>query len=237
MAATRSAPHLTRETLSGRRPADGVVGCVYESFVPGEDCRGLGLRQGPLHLRLETISARNGPCPVPRKPSPESSVPGENLTGGSRRNQLRRGHGSPPVLSEVSHELSTAAHSKECKRSRSNSFRPDSPLTTTFNRGRKTQTNSPTTPDMVPSGRVLRASVKSPIYCTVNQMTLVHMVFSREVFSCAFCTKLPSYTEALRACLSRLKKRPGRLFSHLPGLLFLLKAVTCARSVQVIVII
>ena len=27
---------LTRETLSGRRPADGVVGCVYESFVPGE---------------------------------------------------------------------------------------------------------------------------------------------------------------------------------------------------------
>ncbi|CUO35726.1 Uncharacterised protein [[Clostridium] symbiosum] len=26
------------------RPADGVVGCVYESFVPGEYCRGLGLR-------------------------------------------------------------------------------------------------------------------------------------------------------------------------------------------------
>ena len=26
------------------RPADGVVGCVYESFVPGRDCRGLGLR-------------------------------------------------------------------------------------------------------------------------------------------------------------------------------------------------
>ncbi|KAA6136209.1 hypothetical protein F2P57_23040 [[Clostridium] symbiosum] len=30
---------------------------------------------------------------------------------------MRRGHGSPPVLSEVSHELSTAAYSKECKRS------------------------------------------------------------------------------------------------------------------------
>ena len=29
---------------------------------------------------------------------------------------------------------------------RSNSFRPDSPLTTTFNRGRKTQTYSLTTP-------------------------------------------------------------------------------------------
>ena len=26
------------------RPADGVVGCVYESFVPEGDCRGLGLR-------------------------------------------------------------------------------------------------------------------------------------------------------------------------------------------------
>ena len=26
------------------RPADGVVGCVYESFVPVEDCCGMGLR-------------------------------------------------------------------------------------------------------------------------------------------------------------------------------------------------
>ena len=68
---------------------------------------------GPSPFRLETISARNGPCPVPRKPPPESSVPGENLTRGRRRNQLRRGHGSPPVLSEVLHELSTDAHSKE----------------------------------------------------------------------------------------------------------------------------
>ena len=30
---------------------------------------------------------------------------------------MRRGHGSPPVLSEVPHELRTAAHSKERKRS------------------------------------------------------------------------------------------------------------------------
>ena len=36
-------------------------------------------------------SARNGPGPVPRKPPPESSVPGENLTRGSRRNELLRG--------------------------------------------------------------------------------------------------------------------------------------------------
>ena len=75
-----------------------------------------------------------------RKPSPESSVPGENLTGGSRRNQLRRGHGSPPVLSEVPHELSIPMRTpKSANGPRSNSFRPDSPLTTTFNQGRKTQ--------------------------------------------------------------------------------------------------
>ena len=45
---------------------------------------------------------------------------------------------------------------------RSNSFRPDSPFTTTYPWGRKTQTDSPTTPDMVRSGRVLHTSVKSP---------------------------------------------------------------------------
>ncbi|MDB1979640.1 hypothetical protein PMZ83_18560, partial [[Clostridium] symbiosum] len=55
---------------------------------------------------------------------------------------------------------------------RSNSFRPDSPSTTNLPRGRKTQTAPLTTPDMVRSGRVLRASVKSPIYCTVNEKTL-----------------------------------------------------------------
>ena len=39
---------------------------------------------------------------------------------------------------------------------RSNSFRPDSPLTITSTRGRKTQTDSPLQPDMVRSGRVLQ---------------------------------------------------------------------------------
>ena len=38
---------------------------------------------------------------------------------------------------------------------RSNSFRPDSPFTTTYPRGRKTQP-ALTTPDMVRSGRVLQ---------------------------------------------------------------------------------
>ena len=41
---------------------------------------------------------------------------------------------------------------------RSNSFRPDSPSTTTCPRGRKTQTAPLTTPDMVRSGRVLLTS-------------------------------------------------------------------------------
>ena len=74
-----------------------------------------------------------------RKSSPESSVPDNSLTWGSRRNQLRRGHGSPPVLSEVPHEPGTAAHSKECKRSPQQFIPPTSPLTAPSNRGRKTQ--------------------------------------------------------------------------------------------------
>ena len=85
-------------------------------------------RQGPPHLRLETISGRNGPCSVSQKSSPESSLPGENLPRGSRRNQLRRGHGSPPVLGEVPHELSIPMRTpKSANGPRSNSFRPDSP--------------------------------------------------------------------------------------------------------------
>ena len=94
-----------------------------------------------------------------RKPLPESSGPGENLPRGSRRNQLRRGHGSPPVLSEVPHELSIPLRApKSANGPRSNSFRPDSPSTTTCPRGRKTQTAPLTTPDMVRSGRVLLTS-------------------------------------------------------------------------------
>ena len=103
-----------------------------------------------------------------RKPSPESSVPGENLTGGSRRNQLRRGHGSPPVLSEVPHELSIPMRTpKSANGPRSNSFRLLPPHDT-LQPGTEDLASPLTTLDMVHSGRVLRASVKSPIYCTVN---------------------------------------------------------------------
>ena len=70
-----------------------------------------------------------------RKPSPESSVPVGNLPRGSRRNQLRRGHGSPPVLSEVFSSLALMRTPKSANGPRSNSFRPDSPLTTTSKPG------------------------------------------------------------------------------------------------------
>ena len=52
-----------------------------------------------------------------RKPTPESSVLGENLTRGRRRNQFWRGYGSPSVLNEVFHEFSTAMRFEKCKRS------------------------------------------------------------------------------------------------------------------------
>ena len=119
-------------------------------------------RQGPPHLRLETISARNGPCPASRKPPHESSVPGEKLTRGSRRNQLRRGHGSPPVLSEVfsSLALRCALQRVQTVPAAIHSGRIP-PSTTNLPRGRKTQPAPLTTPDMVRSGRVLHTSVKS----------------------------------------------------------------------------
>ena len=176
------------------RPADGVVGCVYESFVPAITFRekeilstssgrlspgrktpprvsapSTGLRllivsrfkwgRGPyrghsvipcagntIWLQYsfikelledstsacrERIVAATRPSPFKvgdnqrpertmsgvRKPPPESSVPGENLTGGRRRNQFCRGYGSPSVLNEVSHEFSTAMRFEKCKRS------------------------------------------------------------------------------------------------------------------------
>ena len=107
-----------------------------------------------------------------RKPSLESSVPGENLARGSRRNQFWRGHGSPSVLNEVFSNLARLCASKSANGPRKNSFRPDSPLTTTSNRGRKTQTDSPTTPDMVRSGRVLPTSVKSLINSALTELVL-----------------------------------------------------------------
>ncbi len=119
-----------------------------------------------------------------RKPPPESSVPDGNLTRGSRRNQLRRGHGSPPVLSEVFSSLALMRTPKSANGPRSNSFRllPHDNLP----RGRKTPVNCPlcplTTPDMVRSGRVFQTSVKFPIsafkYLTLSNNPLYLIISS-----------------------------------------------------------
>ncbi len=106
---------------------------------------------------------------MPRKPPPESSVPGKNLPRGSRRNQLRRGHGSPPVLGEVPYELSTVAHSKECKRSPQQFIPAGFPLHNQLPTGTEDSAIPLTTPDMVRSGRVLQTSVKSPFKVGDNQ--------------------------------------------------------------------
>ncbi len=116
-----------------------------------------------------------------RKPSPESSVPGGNLTRGSRRNQLRRGHGSPPVLSEVFSSLALLRTPKSANGPRSNSFRPDSPLTTTSKPGTEDSASLLATPDMVRSGRVLQTSVKSLLF-QWNKHPVFHRV--RHLFPC-----------------------------------------------------
>ena len=103
-----------------------------------------------------------------RKPPPESSVPGENLPRGSRRNQLRRGHGSPPVLSEVPHELSTVAHSKECKRSPQQFIPAGFPLHNQLPTGTEDSASPLTTPDMVRSGRVLQPQLNLHLHSCPN---------------------------------------------------------------------
>ncbi|RGY60028.1 hypothetical protein DXA34_09395 [[Clostridium] symbiosum] len=76
---------------------------------------------------------------------------------------MRRGHGRPPVLSEVPYELSTDAHSKECKRSPQQFIAAGFPLHDQPPTGDGRLSQSPlTTPAPVRSGRVLHTSVKSP---------------------------------------------------------------------------
>ena len=96
-----------------------------------------------------------------RKPPPESSVPGETLNGGRRRNQFCRGYGSPSVLNEVSHEFSTAMRFEKCKRSPQQFIPAGFPLHNQLPTGTEDSASPLTTPDMVRSGRVLHTSVKS----------------------------------------------------------------------------
>ena len=145
--------------MPSRRPyeriAEGLVS-VYRKHVVA------ATRPSPFKVGDNQRPERTGSGV--RKPPPESSVPGENLDRGSRRNQLRRGHGSPPVLSEVPHELSTAAHSKECKRSPQQFIPAGFPLHNQLPTGTEDSASPLTTPDMVRSGRVLQTSVKFPFW-------------------------------------------------------------------------
>ena len=87
-----------------------------------------GRVKAPPHLRLETVSARNGPGPVSRKPPPESSVPGDTLGRGE-------GGGINSVgdmearrrLARFLTSLAPLRASKSANGPRRNSFRPDSP--------------------------------------------------------------------------------------------------------------
>ena len=74
-----------------------------------------------------------------RKPPPESSVPGENLPRGSWRNQLRRGHGSPPVLSEVFSSLALRCALQRVQTVPAAIHSGRIPPHDHFQRGRKTQ--------------------------------------------------------------------------------------------------
>ena len=65
------------------------------------------------------------------------------------------------MLSEVLYELSTAAHSKECKRSPQQFILAGFPPHDTLQPGTEDSVIPLTTPDMVRSGRVLPTSVKS----------------------------------------------------------------------------
>ena len=150
-------------------PCTGNTICLHCAFIKGARF-GICLRKhvvaatGPSPFKVGDNQRPERTMSGVRKPPPESSVPGENLNRGSRRNQLRRGHGSPPVLSEVPHELSTVAYSKECKRSPQQSIPAGFPPHDNLHPGMEDSASPLTTPDMVRSGRVLPTSVKSPFY-------------------------------------------------------------------------
>ena len=73
------------------------------------------------------------------------------------------------MLSEVPHELRTAAHSKESKRSPQQFIPAGFPLHDNLSTGTEDSAIPLTTPDMVRSGRVLQTSVKSPFKVGDNQ--------------------------------------------------------------------
>ena len=105
---------------------DGSIIKIVEDLISA--CRKhVVARQVPPHLRLETISGRNGPCPVPRKPPPESSVPGDNLPGEVGGINCGGDMGVRRCLARSLTSLALLRTPKSANGPRSNSFRPDSP--------------------------------------------------------------------------------------------------------------
>ena len=77
-----------------------------------------------------------------------------------------------PVLSEVPYELSTDAHSEECKRSPQQFIPAGFPLHDQPPEGTEDSASPLTIPDVVRSGRVLRALAKSPLCLSLS---LIHI--------------------------------------------------------------
>ncbi len=121
---------------------------------------------------------------------------------------MRRGHGSPPVLSEVPHELSTAAHSKECKRSPQ--FIPAG-FPSTTSTGTEDSASPLTTPDMVRSGRVLHTSVKSPLNLAFRHPLLYNNYDLQLKSGKAMVEIIMQYNNIVTGTFI---KRPNRFIAH-----------------------
>ena len=76
------------------------------------------------------------------------------------------------MLSEVPHELSTAAHSKECKRSPQQFIPAGFPLHNQLPTGTEDSAIPLTTPDMVRSGRVLQPQLNPYLLPPAHMLNL-----------------------------------------------------------------
>ena len=75
------------------------------------------------------------------------------------------------MLGEVPHELSTVAHSKECKRSPQQFIPAGFPLHDNLSTGTENSASLLTTPDMVRSGRVLQPQLNLHLFDTIFHQT------------------------------------------------------------------
>ena len=92
------------------------------------------------------------------------------------------------MLSEVPHELSTAAHSKECKRSPQQFIPAGFPLHNQLPTGTEDSAIPLTTPDMVRSGRVLQPQLNLHLESR-NNRTAQTIIYRKYVVA---ATRFPS---------------------------------------------